>query len=204
MRRPAADYLEADKIEELADDLSREGFSVEREASVGDQQFDLVARRNGEIVVYEVKARSRLKESADRLSQLRAAAREAGVTSYRLVVVNPPPEVKVAIDGLDTELFGYFLEELPTEVDELSYETHARRVKVLEIDSVDVRRQGIRARGRGALYVQLNFLGQTPTNGMTVEEGLEFAFDVELGPDLKLAGVNSIKIDVSDFADPNE
>lgn len=201
MRRPAADYLEADKIEELADDLSREGYHVERAARVGDQQFDLVARRNGEVVVYEVKARSRLKESADQLSRLRAAARKAGVTTYRLVVVNPPPDVKVAIDGLDTELLGYFVEELPTEVDELSYETHARRVKVLEIESIDVGRQGIRAQGRGALYVDLNYLGKTTGNSMTVEEGLDFAFDVELGSDLKLAHVNSIEVDVSDFSD---
>src|SRR4051812_15206979 len=132
MRRPAADYLEADKIEELADDLSRDGYHVEREANVADQQFDLVARRNGELVVYEVKARSRLKQSVDELARLRAAAREGGVTSYRLVVVNPPRETQVAIEGLDAALLEYFLEELPTEVDQISYKTRAKHVKIFD------------------------------------------------------------------------
>jgi Holliday junction resolvase len=204
MRRPAADYLEAYKIEELADDLSREGYQVEREASVGNQQFDLVARRNGELVVYEVKARSRLKESVEQLARLRAAAREAGVTSYRLVVVNPPRETEVAVEGLEAALLAYFVEELPTEVDQLSYETHAKRVKLFEIDSIDVRPQSVRVRGRAALDVELNYRGKTERIDVTVDEGLEFTFDVELGSDLKLARVNIIKVDVSDFADEGE
>jgi Holliday junction resolvase len=204
MRRPAADYLEADKIEELADDLSRDGYQVEREASVGDQRFDLVARRNGELVVYEVKARSRLKESMEQLARLRAAARKAGVTSYRLVVVNPPQEVKVAIEGLDTQLLEYFLEELPTEVDQLSYETRVKRVKLFEIDSIDVRREAIRVQGRAALYVELNFRGKTDSVDLSVDEGLGFSFDVDLGSDLRLARVNLIKVDISDFEDRDE
>jgi hypothetical protein len=201
MRRPAADYLEADKIEELAEDLSRDGFLVEREARVGDQQFDLVARRNGELVVYEVKARSRLKQSADELARLRAAARKGGVTSYRLVVVNPPHEVKVAIEGLDAALLGYFREELPAEVDQISYETRAKRVKLFDVESVDVRRDGVRVKGRGGLDVELNYRGKTDRIDLTTDEGLDFTFDVELGSDLKLVRVNSIKVDVSDFAD---
>ena len=204
MRRPTADYLEADKIEELADDLSRDGYQVEREASVGDQQFDLVARRDGELVVYEVKARSRLKESVEQLARLRAAARNGGVTSYRLVVVNPPQEVKVAIEGLDTQLLEHFLEELPTEVDQLSYATRVKRVKLFEIDSVDVRREAIRVQGRAALYVELNFRGRTDSIDHSVDEGLGFTFDVDLGPDLKLATVHDLKVDVGDYANAGE
>src|SRR5687768_8268395 len=104
MRRPAADYLEADRIEELAVELDREGYRVEKEAQVGNQQFDLVAQRNGELVVIEVKARSRLKESSDQLARLRAAAREGGATGFHLEVVNPPQDVKVSVEGLDAAL----------------------------------------------------------------------------------------------------
>lgn len=204
MRLPAADYLEAEKIEELADELRRDGYQVERAASVGDQEFDLVARRNGELVVYEVKARSRLNESLDQLARLRAAARKGGVTSYSLVVVNPPQDVKVEITGLDTALAGHFREELPAEVDNLSFQTRFKRVKLFDIESVDVRPDAIRVQGRAALYVELNFRGKTDRIDLTTDEGLGFTFDVELGADLKLARVNEIKIDLSDFEDQDE
>src|SRR5882672_4183781 len=62
MRRPAADYLEEAKIEDLAEDLSRDGYRVERGGSLGGQQFDIVAQRDGQIQVFEVKALSRLGE----------------------------------------------------------------------------------------------------------------------------------------------
>jgi hypothetical protein len=201
MRLPAADYLEADRIEELASDLTQEGYRVEREAQVGDQLFDLVAQRDGELLVIEVKARSRLKESIDQLARLRAAAREAGATSFRLDVVNPPREKSVEIEGLGAELTTYFLEELPPEVDDLSYQTRVKRVKVKDIESVDVRSDGIRATGLAALDVELNFRGKTDRVDLSTEERLGFTFDVVLGPNLKLARVNDINIDLSDFSD---
>jgi hypothetical protein len=204
MRAPAADYLEADKIEELADDLSREGYRVEREATVGGQRFDLLAQRDGERLVFEVRARSRLGANGDELVRLRAAAIEAGVTGFRLVVVNPPRATQVAIEGLDAALLGYFREELPAEVDQISYETRAKRVKIFDVESVDVRRDRMRVQGRGGLDVELNYRGKTDQIDLTTDEGLDFTFDVELGSDLKLAHVNSIKVDVSDFADSDE
>jgi hypothetical protein len=102
------------------------------------------------------------------------------------------------------ELLHYFLEELPAEVDQISYETRPKRVKLFDISAVGARRDGIRAQGRGALYVELNFRGKSDRIDLSVEEGLDFTFDVELGSDLKLARVNEIKVDVSDFADGDE
>lgn len=204
MRRPAIDYLEEDRIEQLADQLARDGYQVERDVTIGEQEFDLVARRDGQLRVFEVKARARLKESVDEVARLRSAAIHAGVTSFSLVVATPPRETSIEIEGLATELTSYFLVELPPEVDALSYQTRVKRVKLFEIESVDARRDGIRVRGRAALHVELNFRGKTDRIDLSTEEGLGFTFDVVLGSDLKLARVNEIDIDLSDFPDEEQ
>ncbi|MFN8632639.1 MAG: hypothetical protein U0893_02205 [Chloroflexota bacterium] len=204
MRAPAADYLEAAKVEDLIDELHREGYQVEREATVGNETFDLSAQRNGELLVYEVKARSRLKESGDELARLREAAIEAGVSGFRLVVVNPPHEIEVAVEGLKEALASHFLEKLPPAVEELSANTCFQGVSHVYIDAVSVRRMGAHVRGTASIDVQLNFRGKTDRIDWTVDERLPFTFDVELGHDLKLARVNEIKIDLSDFADADE
>jgi hypothetical protein len=174
---------------------------VEREGKVGGQEFDLLAERDGQLLVFEVKARSRLGESVDEVARLRAAAIEAGVDGFRLVVVSPPRQTDVAIEGLEGVLKDHFLTEVPPEIDALSYQTDVNRVRLSVIDSIDVRHEGIHVQGKAVLYVQLNFRGKTDRIDLSVEEGLGFEFDVELGQDLKLSQVHSIKVDLSDFAD---
>jgi len=138
MRRLAADYLEAEKLEELVDELSRDGYRVEREARLGNQKFDLVAQRDGELRVFEVKARSRLAESVGQLARLRTAALEARVAGFHLVVVNPPREIDVTIEGLDRELTRHLRDQLPATLDRMSSATQIDRVKRVEVDAVDV------------------------------------------------------------------
>jgi hypothetical protein len=91
MRLPAADYLEAAKVEDLIEDLRRSGYRIKQHAMVGNQEFDLLAQRGDERLVFEIKARSRLKESIEEVAHLRAAALEAGVDGFRLLIVSPPP-----------------------------------------------------------------------------------------------------------------
>jgi hypothetical protein len=154
--------------------------------------------------VYEVKARSRLKESVGEVARLREAAVKAGVSGFRLVVVNPPSEIEVAVEGLEVALADYFLEKLPPELDEISANTRFQRVSHAEIEAVNVRQASIGVRGWASVNVELNFRGKTDRIDLSVNERIPFTFDVELGPDLKLTRVNEIKVDVSDFSDDGE
>lgn len=199
MRQTAADYLEAEKIEDLEASLRSSGYQVAREAAVGNEVFDIVAERDGQLQLYEVKARSRLQESIEEVARLRAAARQAGVKGFSVVVVSPPREIDVEVEGLASELTGYFLEALPAAVDRLSADTRVERVRVVEIASVKVRSSGIRVQGRGALEVELNYLGKPGSIGASLDETLSFEFDVDLASDLRLTHVNTIDIDLSDY-----
>jgi len=200
MRSASADYLEAARLEELAEDLRSRGYRVKSDARIGDQVFDLFAQRGSERLVFEVKARSRLKDATEQVARLRAAAQEAGLTQFRLVVVNEPHEVEVTIGDFENELARYLLEEeLPSGLDEISSATRVEGVTDVAIQSVDIRRSGIHVRGRASVDVELNYGGGTARDGLTVSDSLPFTFDVELGPDLKLVRVNEVEVDLSGF-----
>lgn len=53
-----ARYLEAAKLEELAQGLEAEGYNAAKEVSDGEVVYDLVASKNGRKIVYEVTAGS--------------------------------------------------------------------------------------------------------------------------------------------------
>lgn len=197
MRSPSAEYLEAAKVEELAADLQQQGYRVVRDAQLGSQQFDLLAERDGQRLAVEVKARSRLTESTADVIRLREAARAAGLSEFRLVVVVPPRVVDVSIENLETEFLRYFADQgVPSNLDELSSETRIENVSDIEVESVSIHPSHIQVRGRATIDVELNFGRDTTTT-----ESLPFTFDVELDSDLKVVAMTELLIDTGDLAD---
>src|SRR3954447_9971600 len=116
MSTPSAELLEAEKIEELADQLRADGYDVQT-SKQGDPGFDIIAKRGGEVIVFEVKARSRLESAVPSINQLRQRAAEEGYSGFRLVVVNPPREIQVEIDGLQDLLQHQLAEDPPQDLD---------------------------------------------------------------------------------------
>lgn len=66
-----AEYLEAAKIEEVAQELKAAGYAVTKHFRDGNIVYDLVAAKDGRKVVYEVKAGSQLGASANTIRRLR-------------------------------------------------------------------------------------------------------------------------------------
>jgi Holliday junction resolvase len=204
MRRAPAEYLESAKIEELAEELQESGYRVEREATVANQVFDILAQRGDERLVFEVKARSRLKESIDEVAQLRQAAFEARVSGFRLVVVTPPRATEVTIEGLESELTHYLVDNPPPTLDEMFSNPRVERATDIEIESAAVRHDGIDVRGRATVNLEVDFGGRPTVDNYRVSDALSFTFDVALGPDLKLAMVHDLKVDIGDYANVGE
>jgi len=202
LRSPSADYLEEAALEDLVADLEQRGYHVVREAPLGDRRVDLLAERDGERLAFEVKARSRLKESALEIERLREAARHAGLTGFRVVVAMPPRAVDVTIENLDSELLGYFYEhETPKALDALSSETRVEDVTDIEIDAVEIRHTGIRVLGRAYVDIELNYGdGGIENDGVTASDSVPFSFDLELGSDLKIIDMHRLSFDTSAFS----
>src|SRR5215213_2208858 len=115
-------YLEAAKIEALAAEYRDAGYQVFEDYRNGSEEFDLLARRGDQTTVVEVKARAALRDSLEQIRRHRALAQQAGY-DYRLIIVNPPRERKIEVDGLELALLTYLLDHLPPALHQRSSHT---------------------------------------------------------------------------------
>jgi hypothetical protein len=192
----ATDYLEAAKIEEIASQLRGQGFEVR--TGDADTGYDLIATRAGERIAMQVKARSELGDSADQIARLREQARRDGY-DFRLVVVNPPRERAVEVEGLMQRLDEYLTENPPPELERLSSHTRMSGVSDLEIDSLEVTREGVHVTGNGVVDVELEYSGGEAKDGVTSGADFPFSFDVLLDQELHIRRVNTLTVDTSSF-----
>ena len=196
----SAQYLQAAKIEEVASRLEAEGYRVVVGPSGQDDGYDLVAERGAEKLAIEVKDRASLKHFADEISRLRRRARDQGY-DFRLIVVNPPAEVKAEVAGIREELRNRLIDELPHELDALSTDTRVKDVSEVEIDSIQVTTEGVRVEGNAVVEIELEYDGGGERDGLSWDTDFPFSFDVLLGRDLHIEQAYDIQVDTSSFAE---
>jgi hypothetical protein len=95
-------HWEQAAVDQLSNQLLAEGFTVEREVRFGNIQADLVAKgRDGTLTLYEVRIPGRGHTGwARQAMALREEARARG-GRFQLVLVRPPKQIAVEIDGLE-------------------------------------------------------------------------------------------------------
>lgn len=206
---PMVRYLEEARIEELQREWEAKGYRVSREATIGGLRADLVAKRNGETVVFEVKTASSLAQSRDVVNQLARIAAEQPNTTFHLVVANPPKQKTIEIESLSDILLHHLKDKLPGELDGLAPDPFpesfpfVESVGEVEISDIRIRFKEIQVLGDGIVRVSWRYR----TNGVTGLEGkgnllvavdtFPFEFDVTLDPSLALQVVNRLEVDTS-------
>lgn len=193
----ATQYLEAAKIEEVTSQFRSQGFEVT--FPNGEQEgFDLVGTRGSERIAVVVKAGSELRHSASEIARLRDQARRDGY-SFRLIVVNPPREKAVDVEGLRQRLEEYVSENPPHELNMLSSHTRITDISNLEVDSLEATTDGLHVVGNGVIDVELDCGGGIAKDGVTSEADFPFTFDVLLDHTLHIKEVRHLNVDTSSF-----
>ncbi len=191
--------LEYLKVKEVASQLRAEGYSV-RESPTGiDNGFDIVATKDDKKLAIEVKTSSRLQASAETIKNLRKRALERGFDEFRLIIVNPPREVTVSIEGLEEKLLMFLSDNFPDDLDELSSHTHLQDVNDINIDSIQVTTEGVQVIGNGVVDVELNYGNNS--EGINSNWSFPFSFDVTLDHKLEVSSENKIEIDTSSLSE---
>jgi hypothetical protein len=206
---PLVSYLEEARIEDLQREWEAKGYQVSREATIGGFRADLVAKRNGETVVFEVKTAKSLAQYRDVVSQLARVAAEQPNTTFHLVVANPPKQKTIEIENLPDILLHHLKDKLPGELDGLAPDPFPESlpsvdsVEDVEISDIRIHSQEIQVLGDGIVRVSWLYC----TNGVIGLEGkgnllvavdtFPFEFDVLLDPSLALQAVNRLVVDTS-------
>ena len=192
----ALQYLEKATIEETAARLRSEGYSVEEPGGGPDFGIDLVASRGDRKIAVQIKARPSLRDSAKEIGRIRDAARERGFDEFRLVIVNPPHDREVSVEGLERELRRW-IEEHPAALASI-----ASRVVVLDVVATDLSRlcvvkDSIQVAGVGAVLVECEAGEGEGRDETTWTTDFPVSFDIKLTHDLTIASVERLEIDLS-------
>ncbi len=199
------DYVKATTIEEKALEYQKRGYKVVMSPidvsfpfETRTQNYDIVATKGDYRVAIEVIARAKLGREVMRIAKLRRQAKKEGFDHFRLVVVDPPRQIPVNVEGLEQKLRQYMIENLPQELAELPNDPEVLpdgvqvvSVESITIDSIAIQVGGIRVAGRGTVIVDV--YDKQDDEGFWEDEDLPFNFDVELDRQLNLTRVHDIR-----------
>jgi len=197
----AAEYLEAVKLDQLADEFRQAGYKVRLKGGGDETQYDLVAEQGDRKIALEVVARlNTLDETAAlRVSALREHAHNQGFNEFRLVLVSPPRETMVEVEGLETLLSNAIVNDIPSELDSLSSHTRVLGISDIDITSTTIGRDGIQVAGTGVVLVELEYSGGEERDGLNEEIDFPFSFDLALTQALELEQVVTLSVDTTSF-----
>lgn len=191
-----SEYLEAARTQELEREFEASGYRVIHPAGE-DRGLDLIAEGHGKRIAVQVKARSELQRSIPEVQRLRRSALERGFDEFRLVLVNPPHQPRIHVEGLQDRLREYAVKGVFPQLEILSSAARVVDIGDLEVSSIEVTDQGTRLSGTGILYVELAYGG--PRDHVGVRTDFPFSFDVSLSAELDAMEVNEFSIDTSAY-----
>lgn len=170
-------FLERAAAEELASKLTSAGWEVQREVPVGATRVDLIARRGKEVVFYEFKlaGASAYDGWASQLLSYQKLARQYGA-AFRLVLVRPPRQMDLEIDGVERMLSDFLIQYPPSEVSDIAGHTLIESVVGVDLGSVRISGTAAEVSGDASLAVTL----QTGAGEDIGSELFPFAFSAKL------------------------
>ena len=192
-------YIEIEKIEEISRQLRSDGYDIRADQAEKESAYDIVAVKNGHSIAVEVKLRDSLPQSAQHIRYLRERARKEGLDEFRLVLVNRPHTAHIEIEGIDSLITAYMMENLPQELDELSTRTQVLGITDIEYDSVLIEKSAIHIAGSGVVEIELEYAGGEARDGLSWVTDFPFRFALTLDRELKIETVEELKVDTSSF-----
>jgi Holliday junction resolvase len=173
-------------IEQLAEDYSKRGFEVTRGVRMGDVEADLVARKGDDLRVFEIKSGSWSAEKRKAVKRLRNHAVQEEGGQFILVLVPPPRQKIVEVQGIKDVLMEVVAQRCQSEL---------TGSHVAEIQDVDLRSLVAGAEGMevaGSAYAEI----EVPGGPDTEPEDVPFEFRIELSPDLQPRKVLQLDLDL--------
>lgn len=191
-------YLEEAKIEELAHEYERQGYSVSKNHRDADVVYDLVANNGQRKVAIEVQARAALAGRADQITRQREVAQKHGY-NFQLFIVNPPLEKQIVFEEINTLLFQYFIDHIPDALDQLSSHTSIDHVGRVEISAITVTRAGVHVAGTGMVEVTLEYGSGENRDGMSWSTSFPFDFAIAINHQFEIVEIENLAFDTSSF-----
>lgn len=201
-------YLHDIAIEQIAEDYIQKGYTVSKEEKLGKFEADLIARKDNEQIVVEIKAGKMTPDKKRQIAGIADYVRNLGGYKFLVVVATPPKEKKLEIDDIDTLINNYIHSDLPSELDALSTHTTPDEVYDIDIDEIKISGESILVKGDGVISVELQFGSdgdQDKGDGFKNYDKFPFEFEIileyNLMRQLEITEIHKLYIDTSSYYD---
>jgi len=195
-------YLHDIATQQIADEYKEKGYVISLEENIGGIRTDIVARKDEEVIIIEVKAEKLSPERKEDIAKLSNYIQKKDNHKFFVVFANPPQEKKREIANFEELLLNYFQSNLPEELSILSSNTEFIGFENIVLDEITVLHTEIHVKGEGLVNVNLQY-GKESDDGLVVEDGYPFNFDISLKyakeSKLEITKINALKIDTSSF-----
>ncbi len=200
-------HLHLIAIDQIADNYLSKGYKVEREKKIGKFIADLVASKDKENVVIEVKTGRINQERKKELAKLADFVNSLGDYKFKIVVARPPKEKIIEIADIENIFFDYLVNDMPSDLDILSTHTSIEMISDIEIHNLIIHQDNqINIIGQGIVDVKLQFGSdgdQKRGDGHITHDSFPFDFDLYLSykvnKKLDINDGGSIEIDTDSY-----
>jgi Holliday junction resolvase len=202
-------YIHSVAIDQLADEYRSKGYKVLKEELVGKYKADMIAVKGDETLVFEVKAGKLTPEKKAAIRGLADYIRDKGNYKFLVVLATPPREKKLEVANIEELLFQYVIDNMPYELDELSTHSRPEQIDDVEIDEINVNKDGsILVKGNAVISLELQFGSDSDQHsgmGHKMYDSFPLSFEISLEFDDNKGYIISsmleptIKVDTSSY-----
>lgn len=199
-------YLHEIAVKQISDEYKSKGYNINLEETIGKYQADIVAKKDDETIVIEIKTGKISQERKNAIKEIGNYVRNQG--KYKFLVVFPtlPKERRIEIDNIETLLLIIMQEHFPDELDELSTHTRLDEITEVEIDEISFEDNSIFIKGEGVVSVEIQMGSdgdQDRDDGLMSSDSFSFIFEVSMAYNenkkLTITSLDKLEIDTSSY-----
>jgi len=194
-------YLHNIAIDQLVEDYSASGYTITKEETIGNFLADLVARKDEETIVFEIKTSKLTTDRKEQIEKLSDYIKTLGY-KFKIIIATPPKEKSIELESIDQMIYEELSEDVPSSLDALSSRTMIEEVYDIDIDKIEVKENGeITIEGDGIVRVELQW--GSNDDEATMSDSYPFTFSAILQWDneggLYLDELTELDVDTSSF-----
>jgi len=171
-------YIHQIAIDQLEFQYRNDGYEVKKEEKIGNYRADLVAKKDKETIVIEVKAGRLNEERRKAIASIGDYVKNQGDYRFLIVVATEPKEKEIEIANLDQTLYEFMSEDIPENLRSLSSNTRLVEISGASISKLTINKNIISVVGTASLEVDLTYGSES--EGISLTDAYPFNFQVFL------------------------
>jgi hypothetical protein len=185
-------------IEQITSEYQQKGYKVINDPDVDGVQADLMAVKERDVIVFEVKAGEWSEEKRQAVKQMRNKAVHNLGAKFKVVLVNLPKTPDIYVEGLESLFTELLPERYADAFAQLATHVAIEEVADIEITDLSAKSNEIEVRGTASVTLNLQYGSNDDVEndvGLRVAESMPLYFHVLLDNNLQPKEVRELELE---------